>query len=139
MASFSTVTEDFVKKIILQSAPKSCELDPLPTKFLFQYLDLLLPTITHIMNVSLSSGCFPHDFKTAVVKPLLKKSDLDPNNLKNYRPISNLPFLSKLLERLVLHQLFSHVRANNLLTDHQSAYRPEHSTETVLLRVLTAT
>ena len=119
----------------MQTTPKTCELDPMPTQFLFQHLDLLLPTITHIMNESLISGVFPTEFKKAVLKPLLKKSNLDPNQLKNYRPISNLSYLSKLLERLVLQQLFSHLTSHSLLSDHQSAYRPGHSTETVLLRI----
>ena len=122
--------------MILQSTPKSCELDPILTKLLFQHIDHFLPVITNIMNESLCSGTFPAEFKTAIVKPLLKKSNLDPNCLKNYRPVSNLSFLSKLLERLVLQQLFSHLTSHNLLSAHQSAYRPGHSTETVLLRIL---
>ena len=136
LSVFSPVTEDHVRKIILQTPPKSCELDPMPTKLLFQHLDLLLPTITNIMNQSLTSGIVPPEFKFAIVKPLLKKSNLNPDDLKNYRPISNLPFLSKLLERLILHQLFSHLSAHNLLSAHQSAYRSGHSTETVLIRIL---
>ena len=86
--------------------------------------------------MSLSSGTVPLDFKTALVKPLLKKSTLDPNILKNYRPISNLPFLSKILEKVILQQLSDHLASNNLLTPHQSAYRPGHSTETAILRIL---
>ena len=136
LSAFIPVSEDLVRKTIIETPPKSCELDPLPTKFLVHHLDILLPTITHIINQSILSGVVPHEFKSAIVKPLLKKSNLDPNELKNYRPVSNLPFLSKLLERLILKQLFSHLSANNLLNAHQSAYRPGHSTETVLLRVL---
>ena len=135
-SAFSPVTKETVKKLILSAAPKFCELDPIPTKLLLLHLDLLLPTITNIMNKSMTSGIFPSEFKTAAVKPLLKKANLDPNNFKNYRPISNLPFLSKLLERLVLQQLFSHLTFHNLLSPHQSAYRAGHSTETVLLRIL---
>jgi len=135
LSAFDSVTEDVVRKIIMQTTPNTCELDPMPTKFLFQHLDLLLPTITHIMNESLVSGVCPTEFKTAILKPLLKKSNLNPDELKNYRPISNLPYLSKLLERLVLRQLFSHLTSHSLLSDHQSAYRPGHSTETVLLRI----
>ena len=66
----------------------------------------------------------------------LKKSNLDPENLKNYRPVSNLPFLSKLLERIVLSQLLHHLKTNHLLEPFQSAYRKSHSTETALLRVV---
>ena len=71
-------------------------------------LEILLPTITNILNESLLSGTVPSEFKTAVVKPLLKKLSLDPNVLKNYRSISNLPFLSKLLENLFFNN-FSHI------------------------------
>ena len=70
-------------------------------------LEILLPTITNILNESLLSGTVPSEFKTAVVKPLLKKPSLDPNEL-NYRSISNLPFLSKLLENLFFNN-FSHI------------------------------
>eukprot|EP00745_Piridium_sociabile_P012062 TRINITY_DN18726_c0_g1_i1.p1 TRINITY_DN18726_c0_g1~~TRINITY_DN18726_c0_g1_i1.p1 ORF type:complete len:1158 (-),score=142.61 TRINITY_DN18726_c0_g1_i1:196-3669(-) len=136
LVEFTPVSEDFVRKTILRTAPKSCELDPLPTKLLCNHLDHLLPSITNIMNKSLTTGIVPPEFKTAIVRPLLKKATLDPNNLKNYRPISNLSFLSKLLERIILHQLFSHLTTHKLLSVHQSAYRAGHSTETALLRIL---
>ena len=74
--------------------------------------------------------------KSAVVNPLLKKPSLDPNVLKLFRPVSNLPFVSKLIAKLVLDQLFSHLNHNNLWHTFQSAYHPKHSTETALLRVL---
>ncbi|KAK7092145.1 hypothetical protein V1264_009742 [Littorina saxatilis] len=133
---FTPVSEDCVRKLIVKSAKTSCDLDPLPTPLLCDHLDILLPTITRILNESLSTGTVPSDFKKAVIKPLLKKSSLDPNVLKNYRPISNLPFLSKILEKIVLDQLSSHLSANNLLTLHQSAYRTDHSTETAVLSIL---
>ena len=69
-------------------------------------------------------------------KPLLKKANLDPNCLKNYRPVSNLPILSKVLERIVLKQLLQHLESHCLLEPFQSAYRKCHSTETALLRVV---
>jgi hypothetical protein len=111
-------------------------LDPIPTTLLYENIEELLPTITKIINDSLITGTVPNDFKTALVRPLLKKKSLDPENLKNYRPISNLPFLSKLLEKVVLQQLLAHLNANNLCNPFQSAYRSGHSTETTLLRVV---
>ena len=115
---------------------KTCELDPLPASLYSDCLPALLPFITDIINTSLKSGTVPDSFKSAIVRPLLKKHNLDPNELKNYRPISNLCFLSKLLEKVVLNQLNMHLSTNNLLNPFQSAYRQSHSTETALLHIL---
>ena len=129
--SFTPVSEQFVKKIILQTVPKTSVLGPIPAKLLYKSLEVLLPSITKILNESLTSGTVPSNFKIAVVKALLKKPSLDPNELKNYRPISNILFLSKLLKKLG-----SHLSTHNLFIIHQSAYRSGHSTEIVLLRIL---
>lgn len=91
--------------------------------------------ITEIVNSSLLSGTVPPQLKQALVTPLLKKTGLDQNVLKNYRPVSNLPFLAKILEKVVLGQLRSHLESNDLLEEHQSAYRRYHGTETALLDV----
>ena len=78
------------------------------------------------------TGVVPSSFKSAVVKPLLKKPHLDPGSLNNYRPVSNLPFFSKVLERVVSQQLSGYLLNNNLLESFQSAFRACHSTETAL-------
>ena len=122
-------------KIILAAPTKSCELDPLPTKLLKPCLDPVLPSITDIVNKSLSEQCVPASFKQAIVRPLLKKPNLDKEMLKNYRPVSNLPFISKILEKVVNNQLENHINSHSLHDDVQSAYRAYHSTETALLRV----
>ncbi|XP_053379322.1 E3 ubiquitin-protein ligase DZIP3-like [Mercenaria mercenaria] len=91
----STTTEE-VKQIIQKPPNKSCELDPLPTWLLKKCLDELLPLITNIINTSMELGYVPKEFKSARIRPLLKKPGLEPNILKNYRPVSNLSFISKI-------------------------------------------
>ena len=135
-AEFQLVTEAFVKTEVQEMPKKSCDLDPIPTSVLSDCLDEIIPIVTSIMNKSLSSGIVPDCFKHALVKPLLKKASLDPNCLKHYRPVSNLPFLSKVLERIVLKQFLQHLQSHSLLEPFQSAYRKCHSTETALLRVV---
>ena len=134
LAAFHPVSQATVKDIIKKSSIKTCELDPLPASFFNQCLDTLLPYITIVVNNSLVSGSFLESFKSAIVRPLLKKPFLDPENFGNYRPVSNLPFLSKITEK-VLAQLLKHLQTNKLLYHLQSAYRSDHSTETALLKI----
>ena len=135
LTSFTNVTIEEVEKLIQKSGNKSCELDPIPTWLLKKCLDPLLPLITKIINRSINSAHVPENFKTALLKPLLKKKSLDRQILKNYRPVSNLPFLSKILEKVVANQFKQHVAKNDLEESLQSAYKQYHSTETALLKV----
>ena len=134
--NFDLIDENCLRKIITKSKKTSCLLDPAPTKFILNFLDILIPILLLIINKSLQSGCVPDSFKKAVVRPLLKKSTLDPLICKNYRPVSNLSYLSKLLERVVADQFVNHLNSNSILDKYQSAYRTGHSTETALLKVL---
>ena len=86
--------------------------------------------------LSLQTGKFPARFKSAQVLPLLKKAGLDRSLPVNYRPISNLSTVSKVLERLVLARLCPHLTNSKNFSKLQSAYRQGHSTETALLDVL---
>ena len=83
----------------------------------------------------LTTGIVPDLFKQAIVKPLLKKQGLDENDMRNFRPVSNLNFLSKILEKIVLCQIQQHLKANDMEEPFQSAYKSQHSTETALLKV----
>ena len=132
---FTAVSHEHVRKILSASPTKSCTLDPIPTWLLKQCQDELVPVLTLIVNTSLECAEFPQELKKAFVTPLIKKAILDCEILKNYRPVSNLSFLSKLIERIVCIQLVDHLKCNNLYEIFQSAYRQLHSTESALLRV----
>ena len=136
LTDFSPVSEKDVFDVLKKSAPKTCDLDPLPTPLLYECLDVVVPTLTKIINVSLTTGVFPDIFKNALVKPLLKKTSMDRNDLKSFRPVSNLAFVSKIMEKVVLSQLSKHLATNDLFNKLQSAYRSSHSTETALTKVL---
>ena len=98
-------------------------------------MDILLPSITKLVNCSLSEGLVPDGFKKAVVTPLIKKASLPVEDLKNYRPVSGLSFISKLVERVVAKQLVNHIHQHDLDNSYQSAYKSGHSTETALLSI----
>ena len=135
LSQFREVSEDEVKKIINRMATKSCVSDPIPTSPLKQILTAVISTITKIMNVSLRNGIFASNWKTAIVKPLLKKLGL-LLVLSNFRPVSNLPFLAKVLEKCALVQLDEHCKVNTPIPDYQSAYREHYSCETALAKLV---
>ena len=85
----------------MKSPSKSCSLDPWPTFLVLDYLDILITPIISIINTSLEQGKCPNFFKQTQVTPILKKSSLDKEIFKNYRPVSNLNFISKILEWVV--------------------------------------
>jgi len=123
-----------VEKLIGSALCKTCQLNPILTWLVKDMRGLLSLFITLLFTKSLDTGYFPSDFKTAVIRPLLK-TGLDSSQLKNYRPLSNLSFLSKLLERVVQYRLQSFLDDNNLMQTSQSAYRRFHSTESAVTKV----
>ena len=97
LTKFRKLTHADIKELVMSSKTTSCGLDPIPTSLLKEHISILLPIITKMVNLSLQTGEFPTEWKLAFVKPLLKKPGLS-TTLKNYRPISNLCFISKISE-----------------------------------------
>ena len=97
-------------------------------------LNVLLPIICDIVNKSIMGFTMPNAQKEAIVRPLIRKTTLDPENLKNFRPGANLPYLGKLIENVVINQIDDHLAKHQLHEPLQSAYTPNHSTETVIVR-----
>ena len=136
LAEFRECSQQDVRKIIMESPTKSCALDPVPTFLLKELIDVLLPFITAMVNASLREGRLPVSQKHAIISPLVKKPGLDCDEMRNYRPVSNLTFMSKVIERVVCRQMTSYLTSSGLMPLLQSAYRQYHSTETALVRVI---
>ena len=131
---FKAVVPDHVEHLIKEAPSKSYQSDAIPTNLLKESLPVLTDIITAIVNKSTSDANMPEELKEALVKPLLKNANLDLVD-KNYRLVSNLSFLSKLIKRVVGKQLLDHVEKNNLMEQNQSAYGQFHSTETTCIKV----
>ena len=134
LSAFKELMDDDILKVVMRSPTQSSPIDPIPTWILKQCIPEIIPAIKHIVNLSLKLGTVPNGMKSAMITPVLKKPNLQPI-CKNYRPVSNLSFLSKILERAVSAQLQKHLEVNNVSDNFQSAYRAGHSTETALVRV----
>ena len=131
-SEFKKLISEELLRIIQKCPNKSCMLDPMPTWLVKEHINVLLPTLCRIVNTSLQSGIFPDELHKAIVTPVLKKPSLDHNELKNYRPVSNLLFTSKVLEKCASLQLIEHTDTYSLSEPLQSVYRSQHSTETAL-------
>ena len=121
--------------IAFDTVRKSCDLDPIPATVLRECLSNLLPIITKIVNMSLTEAVVPSSLKNASLHPLLKKASLPYDEFSSFRPVSNLSFISKCVEKVAAAQTCMHVDDNNLSELYQSAYKKHHSTETALIKV----
>ena len=133
--TFVPTTNEKIIGIIKSSPDKSCKLDPIPTWLLKSCARELAPVIVAIVNISFETSKMPAELKYAHIRHRLKKPSLDPELLSNYRPVSNLPLISKTMKKVVNTRIEQHLLENNLHDPLQSAYRKQHSTETALIKI----
>ena len=133
LREFQPVTTDYVENLLAKAANKMCQLDPIPTNIIMAISGSISPLLRDIINMSLTSATFISDLKHALLKPLLKKADL-PLIFKNYRPVLNLSFVSKLLECVVCEQLSECTAKTGNIEPLQSAYQQNHLTEIAVLK-----
>ena len=129
------VSLEEIDRILKKCSNKLCLLDPIPMWLLKDNSTQFIPILTEIVNASFKTGNFPDALKDAIITPIIKKQNMDPNILSNYRPVSNIKVVAKVAEMAASARLTDHLNSNNLNEIFQSAYRPCHSTETALLRV----
>uniref|UniRef100_A0A8C2BTF1 Reverse transcriptase domain-containing protein n=1 Tax=Cyprinus carpio TaxID=7962 RepID=A0A8C2BTF1_CYPCA len=134
--AFEPISLQELKEVIDNLKPSFCSSDIIHPKFLKLIIDSIGPSLLSLINKCLQTGSVPADFKVATVTPLLKKPSLDHTVLKKFRPISVLPFISKVLEKIVLNQLQHFLTSNSIYEVFQSGFKSAHSTESALLRVL---
>ena len=132
--SFIAVQQaQIVKALKNTQISKATGLDAIPARFIRDASDEITPAVTHIINLSLTQGIVPDDFKKARVIPLYKKAD--KTGPGNYRPVSVLNVMSKILERVVYDQINSYLSENGLLYKYQSGFRNSYSTESCLINL----
>lgn len=126
-------SEEEVRKIINNIKTKAMGSDALSIDMIILTLDVTLSTITQIINKSISTHTFPTSWKSALVTPIPKKNTV--TDLNDLRPISILPVLSKVLEKVVLNQVTEYIDSYNLVPKYQSGFRKGHGTESALLHI----
>ena len=129
------VTKAFALDTLLSLSPnKATGVDKISARMLKIAAPIIAPSLCKLMNCSIRAGVFPQRWKTAKVRPLFKSGDR--SDVNNYRPISVLPVISKLLERHVHSAFYAYLRDNNLLYVGQSGFREYHSAETSLISLM---
>ena len=121
--TFQPLSCDALASIIHKLNRTTCGLDPFPTKLLMSHLSSIINIILRIVNLCFSSGDFPASCKSAIISPLIKKTGLNSEILKNYRPVANLSFISKIIEKAFATQIHSHLINNDIVDNFQSAYK----------------
>ena len=137
LRSFRLIDGGVVRSIIKRVKYTYCDSDPIPVAEIVgcDKFGVIIDFWTNMMNTSIENKVFPDSEKRAIVKPIVK-GNLDGQSLSSFRPVSNLTFISKIMENIILDQLLEHMQAVDALPDEQSAYRRLYSTETVMCSVV---
>ena len=131
-SSFNLLAQDDIVRLVNEMACKLNNDDPILLSYLKQHVSYFAPALEYIVNMSLQSGVFPDLLKHGNVSPIIKSKSADKEIHSNFRPVTTLPFLSKLLEKAASTQLLSYLESNDLIPQYQSAYLKGHSCETAL-------
>ena len=118
---------------LIVTAKTTSPYDPIPLKMTKILASTLAPIYKQIIDTSLMTGEIPNNLKYAIINPYLKKPNLDVEVLSNYRPVFQLPLLSKILKTILNKQIISYLNTYDLLDRRQNAFLKNHSTETTLL------
>ena len=133
-ANFCVLSDNDVVKVINAMPCKFHCFDPIPLSYVKENLSCFITPLQHMLNQSLQSGIFPDELKHGSVIPIIKSQDSDWEMHNSYRPVTTLPFLSKLLEKAASLQITSYLQNENLIPQYQSAYLKSHSCETALFK-----
>ncbi|KAJ1217491.1 hypothetical protein NDU88_005085 [Pleurodeles waltl] len=132
LTSWTNINDDETRKT-MNSIHSGSPSDPCPHHIYNKADTAIAPQLRKVINISFETARFPESWKHAEIHTLLKKPKADPKDLKNFRPISLLPFPAKVIEKIINTQLIRHLEDNNILDPSQSGFRWNHSTETALL------
>ena len=132
---FNPVDELSIRRYIRELNKTYCSLDPINVSKIAVAFEAAAPFIASLVNKYIEECIFVTSEKVALLRPLLKKPGLDVEDMNSFRPVSNLSFLSKIVERAMLDQLLPFLEENKIIPKNQSAYRQFHSTETALCKI----
>ena len=137
LSEFCFTSQEDTRKLIRSLNNKHHPDDPIPVWLLKEKEDVFIPVIQSMINKSLiHEAIFPATLKHGTVRPIFKPQKDDTEIHNNYRPVTNTPFLSKLIEKAASNQITSYLEQNNMFPSHQSAYRKQHSCETVMVKIV---
>ena len=135
LCNFETINKEYLADIMIKTNKKFSSVDNIPSSLLKDIMECSIDEILDIINCSLQTGTFPKSLKLSHVTPAIKDAKKDQNSYANFRPIHELSFVSKLMEKCVVDQLQLHLEKNNLNFIYQSGFKRNHSCETELIKV----